>query len=334
MDLEQLCPKRALTAASSDTYIVHQLSIPTIKFDKYTYYQNRPGFAIIMTTQEATYFLLNKLRTIYPDSESSQITDWVMEHLTGSNKAERMIYKNSQITTKEEAQLKEYCIRLLKHEPVQYILKEAWFCGLKFYVDNNVLIPRPETEELVELVRGRQPGAGSSDTPLQILDIGTGSGCIAISLKKKLANTTVIACDVSEKAIAVVKKNAELHKADIHLKLLNFLDEQHRDSLPSFDIVVSNPPYVPEKDKDEMQPNVLDFEPHTALFVPDDDPLIFYKSIFDFAEKHLNKNGSIYLELHEKLAESVARLFEEKFNVELKNDLQGKQRMLRAKARG
>src|SRR6185503_2334002 len=136
-----------------------------------------------MTIQEATYFLLNKLRAIYSESEASQVTDWVMENLTGSKKAERMIYKNSAITQKEESHLKQYTDRLMKHEPVQYILNEAWFSGLKFYVDRSVLIPRPETDELVDWVVS---DCSSQAKHFKMLDIGTGSGCIAIAIKHKL----------------------------------------------------------------------------------------------------------------------------------------------------
>lgn len=140
-----------------------------------------------MTMQEATWFILNKIRTIYPDGEANQITDWVMESLTGSKKAERMLYKNSAITGKEESQLQRFAERLMQHEPVQYVLNEAWFCGLKFYVDKNVLIPRPETEELVEWVIAN---CKFPVDKLSILDIGTGSGCIPIALKESYEKQT------------------------------------------------------------------------------------------------------------------------------------------------
>src|SRR5258706_10874453 len=152
-----------------------------------------------MTTQDATYFILNKVRTIYPEGEASQITDWVMENLTGSKKAERMVYKNTAITNTEELLLQQITERLMHHEPVQYVLNEAWFCGLKFYVDKNVLIPRPDTEELVEWMIGtvgnREAGGGRQETRggssgqnITILDIRTGSGCIAVSVKRKVNN--------------------------------------------------------------------------------------------------------------------------------------------------
>ena len=154
-----------------------------------------------MTIEEATFLLLRELRTITSAAEASHITDWVLEAVTGSGKAERMIYKEQSLTSGEETQIKEYLVRLLQHEPVQYVLQEAWFYGMKFFVNSDVLIPRPETEELVEwIIQEWQTKAPA------ILDIGTGSGCIAISLKKKIPATAVTATDVSESALNVAKK--------------------------------------------------------------------------------------------------------------------------------
>lgn len=278
--------------------------------------------------QEATYFLLNQLRTIYPEGEASQITDWVMESLTGSKKAERMLYKNAAITGKEELQLQQFAERLMQHEPVQYVLQEAWFCGLKFYVDKNVLIPRPETEELVEWVISN---CKFPVDKLSILDIGTGSGCIPISLKRKIRKADVSGCDISKEALLVANKNAETIGADVNFFLLDFLDKEKREQLPSYDTIISNPPYVPEKDKQQMQPNVLNHEPAIALFVPDNDALIFYKAIAEFGKDHLNPDGIIYTEIHEDLAEPVSALFNSSgYNTELKKDMQGKDRMLKA----
>jgi release factor glutamine methyltransferase len=281
-----------------------------------------------MTIQEATYFLLNKLRTIYGDGEANEITDRVMEKLTGSIKAERMMYKNEVITVVEESQLNEYAERLLKHEPVQYVMNDCWFYGLKFYVDKNVLIPRPETEELVDWVI-RNIKFPFKD--LKILDIGTGSGCIAISLKRKLRKAEVWACDISNEALVVAKRNADNLQADINFIQLDFLNEAERNKLPSFDIVVSNPPYIPQKDKKTMQQNVLAHEPHTALFVSDNNPLIFYAAIANFAYQHLNKDGSIYCEIHENLGKEVSEIFlQNNFTAEIKTDMQGKERMVKA----
>lgn len=281
-----------------------------------------------MTIQEATYFIMNKLRNIYPDGEVSQITDWVMEHLTGSKKAERMLYKNSAITGTEEMLLNQYAERLLQHEPVQYVLNESWFYGLKFYVDKNVLIPRPETEELVDWIIRNLKFPFSE---LKILDIGTGSGCIAIALKRKLRKAEVWACDVSSEALNVAKQNSSNLQAEINFVQLDFLDTSGRDRLSSFDIIVSNPPYVPAKDKADMNKNVLNFEPHAALFVPDNNPLLFYQVITDFAKKHLKQNGTVYCEIHESLGKKVSELFMQNgLMTELKKDMQGKERMIKA----
>ena len=281
-----------------------------------------------MTMQEATYFMLNKLGTIYTKGEASQMTDWVMEHLTGSKKAERMQYKNAAITEEEEIQLYQYTERLMLHEPVQYALNEAWFGRLKFYVDKNVLIPRPETEELVEWVTSNT----NPLTPaLKILDIGTGSGCIPILLKLKIPTAEIWACDISIGALDVAKKNSTAHKTGINFMQLNFLDTNSWQQLPVFDIIVSNPPYIPETDKQQMQPNVLEYEPATALFVPDNDPLIFYKGIAAFGKTHLTKQGSIYMEIHESLGESTMTIFQsEGYTTELRKDMQQKDRMIKS----
>ena len=278
--------------------------------------------------QEATYFLLNKIRGIYPEGESSEITDRVLEHITGSKKAERMIYKNESFTPEEEKQLKQYTERLLQHEPVQYVLNEAWFCGLKFYVDNNVLIPRPETEELVEWIISNLKFPVDE---LKILDIGTGSGCIPISLKRRVRKAEVWACDISDLALTIARKNADDNGALVDFVGLDFLDRAQRMQLPQVDIIVSNPPYIPERDKETIQKNVLDHEPHTALFVKDNDPLVFYRAIAEFGKEHLHKGGSIYCEIHEDMGSSVDELFQSYgYRTELKKDMQQKERMIRA----
>lgn len=281
-----------------------------------------------MTVQEATYFLLNQLRTVYSDGEASQVVDWVMEHLTGSKKAERMLYKNAAITEKEEDLLHLYTKRLLAHEPVQYVLNESWFCGLKFFVDRNVLIPRPETEELVEWIISN---CKFPVDELKILDIGTGSGCIPVALKRRIRKADVWGCDVSEAALSVAKKNAITLGAEVNFLSLDFLDKNTWSQLPVFDIIVSNPPYVPVKDKESMQPNVLNYEPHRALFVPDNDALLFYKAIAEFGKDHLSKKGKIYLEIHEELGEATSKLFQAAgYKTELKKDMQQKDRLLQA----
>ena len=166
---------------------------------------------------------------------------------------------------------------------------------------------------------------------MTILDIGSGSGCIPIALKRKLRKADVWSCDASEAAVQVARKNAAVLGVDVKFLLLDFLDEENRKELPSFDVIISNPPYVPEKDKQQMQPNVLNFEPHIALFAPDNDALVFYKAIAAFGKEHLNPGGTIYAEIHEALGEAITELFtREGYRTEIKKDMQGKERMIKA----
>ena len=281
-----------------------------------------------MTMQEATYSMLNQLRSIYTEGEASQITEWAMEKLTGSKKAERMLYKNSAITNEEEALLQAYIERLMLHEPVQYVLNESWFCGFRFYVDKNVLIPRPETEELVEWII---TDCKFPVNELKILDIGSGSGCIPVSLKRRIRKAEIWGCDISAEALEVAKKNAAALGTDVNFIQLDFLDKEQWKQLPSFDIIISNPPYVPEKDKEHMNANVLHHEPATALFVPDNDPLVFYKAIAEFGKTQLNKSGSIYTEIYESLGQAAVVAFQSAGYIsEIKKDMQQKDRMVKA----
>jgi release factor glutamine methyltransferase len=191
------------------------------------------------------------------------------------------------------------------------------------------LIPRPETEELVDWII-RNLKFPFSD--LRILDIGTGSGCIAISLKRKLRKAEVWACDISNEALNVARQNSSNLQAEINFVQLDFLNNEEREQLSSFDIIVSNPPYVPGKDKSTMNKIVVDFEPHTALFVPDDNALVFYSAIADFAKTHLKENGTVYCEIYENFGKEITNLFTQNgFSTELRKDMQGKERMLKVK---
>jgi len=193
----------------------------------------------------------------------------------------------------------------------------------------------------VKEVRSSESGVGSQmaektftihHSPFTILDIGTGSGSIPIALKKKLPNIEIYSCDVSEAALNFARKNAVNNNTEIHFLRLDFLNEQQRASLPSFDIIVSNPPYIPIKDKQTMMRNVTDYEPHVALFVADDNPLIFYETIADFAKEKLSVDGKIFVEMHEEQSSNVKKLFSFKgfSQIEIKKDMQGKERMLKA----
>ncbi len=235
-------------------------------------------------------------------------------------------YQSSKEFTESDT-LQEIEARLLNNEPVQYILGQADFYGLKFKVSPAVLIPRPETEELVYWILENQITKNPS-----ILDIGTGSGCIPITLKKKIPKATISAIDVSPTALDIAKTNAVLNKLAVSFILSDILEERLWSSLDIYDIIVSNPPYIPHKEKVLMPKQVLDYEPDLALFVENDEPLIFYKKIGQFALKHLNQGGELYYECNEFNAKEVATLLRQIGfqKVELAKDLEGKERMIRA----
>lgn len=276
-----------------------------------------------MTIQETYHLLQEALKNIYDIDEASNIADLVIEHVTGYKKLGRITHKQLVLTEQQTHAIDVFKSTLLQNKPVQYVLQEAWFYEMKFYVNEHVLIPRPETEELVELVT-------KTNSPISnILDIGTGSGSIAITLKKKISHTTIVAIDVSEDALVVAKKNAAELNVEIEFKQLNFLDETNWNELGIFDIIVSNPPYIKQSEIINMQPNVVANEPHIALFVADDDALIFYKKIAAFGKTHLTAHGKIFVEINEALGNQTIALFEEfGYRAELKKDMQGKNRMI------
>ena len=220
------------------------------------------------------------------------------------------------------------CEKLKQEIPIQYILGKTSFHGLDFFVDKSVLIPRPETEELIDWIIA---DAKKNNLPktLKILDIGTGSGCIAISLKKNLPKTKVFAIDVSKKAIITAQKNAAANDVQIHFIAQNILETQNLDQ--KYDIIVSNPPYVRNLEKNEIQKNVLNNEPHLALFVDDDDALIFYKKIAVLAQKNLEPNGNLYFEINQYLGQETMQMLKNigLVNLELRQDIYGNDRMIK-----
>ena len=288
-----------------------------------------------MDLQQAQQELLSRLHLLYDDREAATITDWVMEKITGWKKIDRIIHKTFPLSEDGLELFQRYTRELEKHRPVQYVLQEAWFAGMKFYVDERVLIPRPETEELVEWVveeaashkqQAILPGGST------ILDVGTGSGCIAIALKRQLSDAHVYACDLSGQALVIAEGNAAANRANIHFRQLDFLDMGEWATLPPVQILVSNPPYIPIREKASMAPHVVNFEPHLALFVEDQDPLIFYRALADFAKKKLLPGGQVFTEIHEGLGMQVVELFQEAdfHPIILKKDMQGKDRMVKA----
>jgi release factor glutamine methyltransferase len=285
-----------------------------------------------MTISEAAKDLKRQLSALYDVRETAKITDMVMENLTGLSKTERLIQKEKAFHANQQAQLEQFIDELLDHKPVQYVLHEAWFAGMKFYVNEHVLIPRPETEELVEHIIN-DSSLTTHHSPLTILDIGAGSGCIAVALKKKISDSMVYALDISTEALAIAEKNAATNSVDIEFLQADILNMQQNRFLPLFDTIASNPPYIKQTEANEMAPNVLLFEPKEALFVPDDDALLFYKAIAGFALQHLKpRTGKLYFEINEMMGEQVAALLKAKgFSaVSIKKDMQGKERIVSA----
>jgi release factor glutamine methyltransferase len=281
-----------------------------------------------MTIRSEQEALRDALTTLYDSREASNIADWVIEHITGRKKIDRLIRKNKEFSSGEYTRLNQYAAELLAGKPVQYVLGETWFMGMKFYVNESVLIPRPETEELVEWIVESQKSKIKNQKSL--LDIGTGSGCIPIAIKKKLPDISVASVDISQVASAVAAANATVLQADIKFIIRDFLDESNWHQMPVFDIIVSNPPYIRQSERSGMAKHVIEYEPSIALFVPDEDSLLFYRKIALFAKDHLAKNGMVFLEINEKLGEEVVELYESYgFATELRKDLQGKDRMLR-----
>lgn len=284
-------------------------------------YKHTIKYSFYLSTIKQTYqqFLRN-LSNKFGNREAISVARIVFEDVF------KLFDYQSEKDFTEKADLQEIEKRLLNNEPVQYILGQADFYGLKFNVSPAVLIPRPETEELVYWIL-KNP---TIENPT-ILDIGTGSGCIPITLKRKMPNATLSAIDVSATALDIARANAVLNKVAVSFILTDILEERLWANLPSYDIIVSNPPYIPHKEKELMPKQVLDYEPDLALFVENEDPLIFYKKIGQFALEHLNKNGQLYYECNEFNAKKVVVLLQRMgfSEVELAKDMEGKERMIR-----
>lgn len=283
-----------------------------------------------MRIEEIYLQTINTLSKIYDEGEASQIANLVLENITGLNRITRVIQKEKELSKDEIEIIESYVSSLLVFKPIQYVIKEAWFAGLKLYVDESVLIPRPETEELVHWIKKEFPFNIQIDN-FNILDIGTGSGCVAISLKKHFAFADVQAIDISNNALKVAHKNASINNTLINFKELDILNRNDWSQLQEYDIIVSNPPYIKKSEALDMSKNVLDYEPHAALFVPDKNALMFYVAISEFAKNSLKQNGKIYFEINESHAKEVFQIMEAYGfnNIELKKDLYGKDRMIK-----
>jgi release factor glutamine methyltransferase len=268
-----------------------------------------------------------ELHGLFDEAEIDSFFYLILESIHKLKRIDIALNPSLEISSEEELKWFAVLEELKKQKPIQYILGQTEFYGLSFNVNENVLIPRPETEELVDLIISKNK---QLNTRLTILDIGTGSGCIAISLKKNLIQADVYALDVSNKALEIAKQNASLNEVQVHFFEENILTLEHFNT--SFDIIVSNPPYVRMLEKNEINPNVLDYEPHLALFVEDDDALLFYRKIVQFADKSLPPNGQLYFEINQYLGEETKQLLiSSGFDlVELLQDVYGNDRMIYA----
>lgn len=284
--------------------------------------------------KEAYHNLYETISPIYEHREARNISEWIIEDITGWNRSKRIIFQDIFLTTVQLEKFELYKKELLEGRPVQYVLGSSWFCGMSFFVDERVLIPRPETEELIDTIKKTFTQKIETDKyQPRIIDIGTGSGCIAISIKKIFPHWEVWAVDKSTSALEVAAKNAKDLEAEIIFKKADILKQPKIDTIPAYDVIVSNPPYVPLADKNEMEDHVKNYEPHLALFVADNDPVLFYKSIIAFSKHHLLIDGMIFFETHEKYANHVAQLLKENEFEEVKvtQDMQGRDRIVSGK---
>ena len=278
-----------------------------------------------MLIQEFKRHFFSELSILFPETEIQSFFTILIEFKLHLSRIQLALEHNFELDNDDFEFLQNALLKLKNQIPIQYIVGETAFYGLMFKVDKNVLIPRPETEELVELILQNHKNSNS----LKILDVGTGSGCIAISLAKNLPNTEVSALDISAEALNVAKNNAEFNQVTIDFILADILTIE---KLPdTFDVIVSNPPYVRELEKAQMQQNVLSNEPHIALFVKDENPLLFYDKIAELAKKHLTENGVLYFEINQYLGLETVELLKSKGfkNIELKKDIYGVDRMVK-----
>lgn len=271
-------------------------------------------------------YYFNELKEIVDTREIDQLYSLAVNHYLGWEKYELRIRENERLSESEMLRF-IYCVKdLKKNKPIQYILGKTSFYGLDFHVDENVLIPRPETEELVDWIITHCKSLNSF--PRRIIDIGTGSGCIAISLKKNLPNVEVWAMDVSNGAIGIAEKNAELNNVEINFAKADVL--QLPNLSKQFDLIISNPPYIAHSEAKLMHENVLGYEPHLALFVDHDDVLLFYKKIVEWAKLYGSPEAEVFFEINENNGADLSAYYTQlRYSCELRKDLSNKDRMMR-----
>lgn len=268
-----------------------------------------------------------ELAGIYSREETESLIFLIIEKVKGYSRTQFLLAKDDQLSLEDCLKIDEIVARLKKHEPIQYIIGETEFYGLPFLTVPEVLIPRPETEELVQWIIQE-----NQDSTPTIFDIGTGTGCMAVSLRKNLPESTVLACDISPVCLETARKNAQLNDAEISVFEYDILNGKPEINFPELDIIVSNPPYIRESEKAQMEKNVLEHEPELALFVQDEEPLIFYEQIAKFARNHLKNKGRLYFEINEAFGPECLKMLQEYGfqEVILKKDIHGKDRMVRA----
>jgi release factor glutamine methyltransferase len=279
----------------------------------------------LMTILQTNKWLIAELQPIYSFSEAKIISTWLLESHYPDKTESFFNFSEAEINESIQNKLNNQLVELLMHKPIQYVIGTAPFYGMQFTVNEHTLIPRSETEELVDIIIKEN----KNEKNITVLDIGTGSGCIAIALQKHLPNASVSALDISDRAIKTAQENGIKNNITIHTICTDFLNEVNWATLPQFDIIVSNPPYIKLSEKNKMQKCVIDYEPHQALFVANSDPLIFYKKIKAFSANHLNKNGKMYFELNQQLGEQTKALFDQSNRAELIKDINNNVRILK-----
>lgn len=278
-----------------------------------------------MTVSEFKNYFREQLSELYTPSESEELFYIFAKDILNKDKFEIRRLENLEPEISQQSAFYNHLLQLKLGKPYQQILGESEFFGLKFFVNEHVLIPRPETEEMLELAIGKISNLKSQTLNLKILDIGTGSGIIPIVLKKHFPNAEISAIDYSEKALEVARKNAEFHQTDIHFIHQNYLENK---LMANYDVIISNPPYIGIDEVHEISDSVKDFEPHSALFSPTSDALIFYRKIAEDAQKHLSENGMIFLEINQKLGKETLQLFKDFPESKLVKDLSGNDRFV------
>jgi len=282
-----------------------------------------------MTIRALKSYFKNGLLGYYPNTEIESFFNILGESILQMKRVDLILNENDTVASEAFNAFQTIMEDLITYKPIQYILGETEFYGLKFKVNDVVLIPRPETEELVDwIIKDTH-----ENQPLRILDIGTGSGCIAISLAKNLPNCEMFAVDISSEALELAGSNALMNDVEIELIEMNILNEQNwkeQFQNKKFDVIVSNPPYVRQSEKSLMRENVLNYEPHLALFVEDEDALLFYRQIVEFSKDYLVNGGLLYFEINEGLGTDATSLLKPFFmNVEMRQDINGKERMIK-----